>query len=106
MTMSQIAVITVNVVADAPSPRQGDTDASPSPDPSAIRMRDTEAATNAPARMAGHETAELKASTDEACSLTPGACAAKRVFMVAVLAALSYASTWREEELPESVHQA
>jgi len=61
--MSHIAVITVNVVAEAPCPGHGDTEANPKPAPTARSMRDTDAATTAPARIAGHDTAELNDST-------------------------------------------
>jgi hypothetical protein len=57
-TTSQTAVITVNVVAEAPLPGHAETEASPRPDPTAMRINDTEAATNAPAKMAGQETAD------------------------------------------------
>jgi hypothetical protein len=56
--MSQIAVITVKVVADGPSPCQGDSDAKPSPEPSASNKSEVAAAIAAPATIAGHEIAD------------------------------------------------
>jgi hypothetical protein len=53
-----MAVITVNVVADTPLFGQADTEARPNPDPSAASTREAAAATNAPAKIAGHDTAD------------------------------------------------
>jgi hypothetical protein len=57
--MNQIAVMTVNVVAEAPSPAQGDTDASPRPEPRATSISEVETATTAPQRIAGQDTADV-----------------------------------------------
>jgi hypothetical protein len=61
--MSQIAIITVKVVAEAPEFGQGDTEASPKPDPRARRIRDVAAAAKAPANIGGQAIAEVEAST-------------------------------------------
>jgi hypothetical protein len=53
-----MAVITVNVVADTPLFGQADTEARPNPDPSAASTTEAAAATNAPAKIAGHDTAD------------------------------------------------
>jgi hypothetical protein len=53
--MSQIAVVTVNVVADTPRSGQGEIDANPMPEPSANKTNETPAATKAPAMIAGQE---------------------------------------------------
>jgi hypothetical protein len=58
ITINHIAVVTANVVAVMPWPGQGEIDANPSPDPSANSTNDTDAATNAPAMMAGQEAAD------------------------------------------------
>jgi hypothetical protein len=58
ITMSQIAVVIANVVALTPRPGQGEIDANPSPEPSASNTSETDAATNAPAMMAGQEAAD------------------------------------------------
>ena len=60
--ISQIAAVTVNVVALAPEPDHGDTEANPIPDPSASNRMETAAATNAPAMIADHVTADDGAS--------------------------------------------
>lgn len=60
--MSQMPVVTAKVVAEAPLLGQGDMEASPKPDPSANSISETEAATNAPPMIAGHDTAEVGAS--------------------------------------------
>src|SRR4029078_6305230 len=62
-TTSQIAVMTVKVVAEAPRSAHGETEARPKPEPSASRMRDTAQATRAPAMMAAHETADTADSS-------------------------------------------
>ena len=62
MTINQIAVMTVNVVTEAPEPDQGDTDASPRTEPRAMRISDSAAAANAPPMIAGHATPEVEAS--------------------------------------------
>jgi hypothetical protein len=46
--MSQIAVIAVTVVTEAPEFGQGDTEASPQPDPSASRITDNTAVAKTP----------------------------------------------------------
>jgi hypothetical protein len=61
--MSPIAVITENVVSDAPLLGHGETEASPNPEASANRISETAAATTAPATMAPHDTADLDDST-------------------------------------------
>ena len=63
VTMSQMAVVTVNVVADTPRPGHGDISANPRPDPNASKISDTETATNAPAMIAAHEAADLPGTT-------------------------------------------
>jgi hypothetical protein len=60
--MSQIAVIAVKVVGDAPVSRQGDIDASPKPDPSATKSTEADIAMNAPAIIAVHDTADTEDS--------------------------------------------
>ena len=59
MTISQIAAVTAKAAAETPWPAQGDTEANPSPEPSANKTSDTEVATNAPARIAAHDTVEI-----------------------------------------------
>ena len=58
VTISQIAEVTTNVVAEMPCPGQGEIAANPSPDPSVKNTSDTAAATKAPAMMAGQDTAD------------------------------------------------
>jgi hypothetical protein len=58
ITMSHIAVVTANVVAVTPRPDQGEIAANPSPEPSASNTNETDAATNAPATMAGQVAAD------------------------------------------------
>jgi hypothetical protein len=70
-----MAVITVNVVAEAPEPGQGDTEASPMPDPKARRIKEVAAAATVPAMMAGQDTAGVLASR----VLVPGAWASAGV---------------------------
>src|SRR5665213_471981 len=60
--MSQIAVVTAKVVAEAPWLGQGETAAKPKPEPSATRMSVTDAATNAPAMIADHDAADFVAA--------------------------------------------
>ena len=57
--MSQIAVITVKAVTEAPELGQGDTEASPKPDPRASRISDNPAVAKAPPMIAAHEIAEI-----------------------------------------------
>jgi hypothetical protein len=56
--MSHIAVVMANVVAVTPWPGQGEIDANPSPEPSVNSTNETDAATAAPAMMAGQEAAD------------------------------------------------
>ncbi|MGA2190902.1 MAG: hypothetical protein ABSH33_20480 [Steroidobacteraceae bacterium] len=56
--MSQIAVDTVKVVAETPRFGQGEIDANPSPDPTASKTKETDAATKAPAMIAGQDVAD------------------------------------------------
>jgi len=56
--MSHIAVVTAKVVALTPRPGHGEIDANPRPEPSANNTNETDAATNAPAMMAGQEAAD------------------------------------------------
>src|SRR5581483_2905343 len=58
-----MAVMTEKLVRETPLEGHGDTAASPSPEASASNMRETEAATTAPAIIAPHDTAEVEAST-------------------------------------------
>jgi hypothetical protein len=60
--MSQIAVIAVKVVAEAPEFGQGDTEAKPKPDPRASRISDNAAVAKAPPMIAAHEIAEVEDS--------------------------------------------
>jgi hypothetical protein len=53
-----MAVVTAKVVADTPWFGQGDIDANPRPEPSANNTNETDAATKAPAMMAGHDAAD------------------------------------------------
>jgi hypothetical protein len=71
VTISHTAVITVNVVAEAPAPDQGDTEARPKPDPRARRIIVKAAAANAPPKMAGHATPEDEASSGRLVSAKP-----------------------------------
>jgi hypothetical protein len=73
VTISQIAAATVNVVGETPLSDHGETDAMPTPDPSARSIRDVAAATAAPQKIAGHETAECEDSTAVSCGCTPRA---------------------------------
>jgi hypothetical protein len=57
--MSQIAVIAVKVVTEAPEFGQGDTEAKPKPDPRASRIRDNAAVANAPPIIAAQEIAAV-----------------------------------------------
>ncbi|HTB65140.1 MAG TPA: hypothetical protein VK727_02865 [Steroidobacteraceae bacterium] len=59
MTISQMAVVTANVVIEMPWPSQGEIEAKPSPDPSANKTSDTETAANAPAMMADQEAVDF-----------------------------------------------
>jgi len=58
ITMSHIAVVMANAFAVTPWPGQGEIDANPRPEPSANSTNETDAATNAPAMMAGQEAAD------------------------------------------------
>jgi hypothetical protein len=60
--ISQIAVIAVKVVTEAPEFGQGDTDARPKPDPRASRISDNAAVAKAPPMIAAHEIAEVRDS--------------------------------------------
>src|SRR3954468_11576566 len=88
--MSQMPVAMPNVVADAPASRQGETAARPRPEPSAISTSDTAAATNAPAMIAGHETAELADSTRSLATPEPKSGPAPRRAVVKAPAMLSF----------------
>jgi hypothetical protein len=57
--MSQIAAFTVKPVADAPCPGHGDTMAKPRPEPNASSTIEAAMATNAPAKIAGQDAADL-----------------------------------------------
>ena len=59
-TISPMAVMTVNVVADAPEFGQGEIDDSPRPAPSASSTSVTDTAANAPATMAAQLTADCE----------------------------------------------
>jgi hypothetical protein len=63
--MSQMAVRTVNVVAEVPLLGQGEIDASPKPEPNATRTNEVAAAAVAPAKTAAQDTADLEDSTVE-----------------------------------------
>jgi hypothetical protein len=64
MMMSQIPVMTVKVVADAPEFDQGETVISPSPDPRARSTRDKPIAAKAPAKIGPQVTADFIPSPD------------------------------------------
>ena len=67
---SQTAVSqAVTFVAEAPLPGQGDMEANPNPDPSAIRTMVAAAATVAPAKIAGQDTAD---TDDSPARAVPG----------------------------------
>jgi hypothetical protein len=71
--MNQMAVAAVNVVAVAPAWGQGETDANPRPVPSATNSTVIDAATNAPAMIAAHETEDVGDSFDDELPATcPG----------------------------------
>ena len=57
--MSHIAAFTVKPVAEAPWPGHGETMAKPKPEPNASNMADAAIATNAPAKIAGQDAADL-----------------------------------------------
>jgi hypothetical protein len=57
--MSQIAVIAVKVVTEAPEFGQGDTEARPKPDPRAGRISSNAAVVKAPPMIAAQEIAEI-----------------------------------------------
>jgi hypothetical protein len=65
ITINQIAVVIANVVAVAPWPGQGEISANPSPEPSASSTKETDAATNAPAMIAGHDAADAAGASSE-----------------------------------------
>src|SRR6201996_3665714 len=58
-------MVTVKVAADAPLLGHGEIEARPTPDPSSTRTSDEAVATKAPAKMAGHETADTADSVTE-----------------------------------------
>jgi hypothetical protein len=65
----------VNVVADTPLFGQGDTEARPNPDPSAASTKEAAAARIAPAKIAGHDTAETADScVPSVLERVPGRC--------------------------------
>jgi hypothetical protein len=57
ITMSQIAALAANVVAETPRAGQGEMDAKPRPDPNTNNTKETAVATNAPAMMAPQDAA-------------------------------------------------
>jgi hypothetical protein len=69
--MSQIAVIAVKVVSEAPELGQGDTEARPKPDPRASRISDNAAVAKAPPMIAAQEIAEVDDSKVWFASPTP-----------------------------------
>ena len=75
--MSQIAVIAVKVVTEAPEFGQGDTEARPKPDPRASRISDKAAVAKAPPMIAAQEIAEIDDSTVWTESSTPRVSAAR-----------------------------
>jgi hypothetical protein len=60
--ISHIAAYTPNVVAEGPELGQGDTEEKPRPDPRASKIKPTAAIANAPATIAGQDTAEIALS--------------------------------------------
>ncbi len=82
--INQIAVMTVNVVAEAPEPGHGDTEASPMPDPTARRINEVAAATTVPAITAGQDTAAMLASRGPAVETCVGAGSVESVSMTAI----------------------
>ncbi|MGA2777459.1 MAG: hypothetical protein ABSF94_07870 [Steroidobacteraceae bacterium] len=54
-----MAAVTVKVVADTPRLGHGEIDANPSPDPKASKIEEADAATTAPAAIAGHDAADF-----------------------------------------------
>ena len=72
VTISQIAAVTVNVVAEAPCPGQGEIEANPRPDPRASRTSETDTATTAPAKMAGQDAADFPAKRASSTRISPG----------------------------------
>ena len=77
--MSQIAVIAVKVVTEAPEFGQGDTEARPKPDPRANRITDNEAVAKAPPMIAAQEIAEIDDSQVWPASPAPRVSAARPV---------------------------
>jgi hypothetical protein len=75
--MSQIAVIAVKVVTEAPEFGQGDTEAKPKPDPRASKISDNAAVAKAPPMIAAQEIAEIDDSKVWPASLTPRVSAAR-----------------------------
>jgi hypothetical protein len=57
-----MAASTARLLAEAPLAGHGDAETSPKPEPSASNTTEAAAATNAPAMMAGQDTAEADAS--------------------------------------------
>jgi Protein of unknown function (DUF3035) len=66
--MSQIAVVTTNVVADTPLSAPDEIEAKPRPDPNAKNISEAAIATNAPAAIAGHDAADFPDVTGEPTS--------------------------------------
>src|SRR6516165_7222534 len=75
--MSQIAVIAVKVVTEAPEFGQGDTEARPKPDPRASSISDNAAIAKAPPMIAAQEIAEIDDSNVRPPSLSPRVSAAR-----------------------------
>ncbi len=67
-----MAVITENFPREAPLLGHGDTAARSRPEASASKIRETEAATTAPAMIAPQETADVEASTVGAWTVSAG----------------------------------
>jgi hypothetical protein len=61
--MNQIAAIAVKAVTEAPRPAQGEIAARSSAEPKRTKIKETEAATTAPQKIAAHETAGWDDST-------------------------------------------
>jgi hypothetical protein len=78
--MSQIAATAPNVAGEAPLLAQGDTETNPKPDPRATKISVAATAAAVPAKMAGHETADLPLST----------AASVAEYKVSILAFLAY----------------
>jgi hypothetical protein len=65
VTISQIAVVTTNVVAETPRSAQGEIEVRSSSDPSAINIKEAPIATKAPAMDAGHDAVDFPEGTTE-----------------------------------------